>query len=103
MPDLASVEAVDHPNRRIRRATDAIKRRGHQAPIHDAGNVGFYNKAQVCKLTTFTPTTLWRRIRVGDFPRGFQLSPNRVGWAKEDVHRWIKEKIDAANEMEANA
>jgi len=96
MPDLASVEAVDHPNRRIRRATDAIERRGHQAVIDDDGNVGFYNKAQVCGLTTFTPTTLWRRIRAGDFPRGVQLSPNRVGWPKQAVHDWIQQKMDAA-------
>lgn len=85
------------PNRHDRRVAASAERRGLSAVlIDDRGDIGFYSKPEVCRLTTFTPTTLWRRIRAGDFPPAVQLSPNRVGWPKQAVHDWITRKTGEA-------
>jgi len=57
-------------------------------PIH-----GFYKKAEVCRLTTFSPTTLWRRIKDGSFPAPITISKGRVAWSRISVDSWITSKI----------
>ena len=34
-------------------------------------------------------TTLWRRIREGEFPVPVRLGKNAVGWLESDVENWI--------------
>lgn len=62
---------------------------------------GFYDRATVLELTTLKNTTLWRRIREGDFPKPVKLSPGRVGWPKQAVHDWIARKTEAADAQAA--
>lgn len=34
-------------------------------------------------------TTIWRRIREGEFPVPVRLGKNAVGWLESDVENWI--------------
>lgn len=100
MPDPVPAEATaDNENRHNRRTRAAAARPNVGAAMDGDENLGFYSKAQVCRLTTLNSTTLWRRIRAGDFPRGVKLSPNRVGWPKQAVHDWIARKTNEAESV----
>lgn len=54
-------------------------------------DIGFYSKRQVMEITTFSDTTLWRRVRAEAFPKPVQLSPGRVAWPRKAVHEWLEE------------
>ena len=34
-------------------------------------------------------STIWRRIRDGNFPAPIQISPGRVAWLERDILAWI--------------
>lgn len=40
-------------------------------------------------VVPFSPTTLWRKVRSGDFPKPIKLSENITAWW-EDVEAWIE-------------
>lgn len=53
---------------------------------------------QVLELTGLSRTTLWRRVRAGEFPAPVRLGglhSRAVGWRRSDVERWIA-LLDAA-------
>jgi len=35
---------------------------------------------EICTLMGWSRTTLWRRVRAGDFPAAMELGPNAIGW-----------------------
>jgi prophage regulatory protein len=37
-------------------------------------------------------STLWRRVRAGDFPAPIKLSPNIVAWIPDEVATWRKSR-----------
>jgi prophage regulatory protein len=53
-------------------------------------------KPHVLERTTWSDTTLWRRVRAGDFPRPIRISPGRVAWRESDVEAWIKARAESA-------
>jgi len=44
----------------------------------------------------FSPTTLWRKVRAGQFPQPVRLSPGMTAWRVADVRRWLAQA--AAND-----
>lgn len=51
--------------------------------------------ADVQRETSFSRTTIWRRIRDGDFPKPVPLGGRRVGWPEREIEAW-KAKLLAA-------
>ncbi len=48
--------------------------------------------SEVVKLTGLSKTTIWRRVRSGDFPmpvRLGSLATRSVGWREGEIERWI--------------
>ena len=48
--------------------------------------------SEVVKLTGLSKTTIWRRVRSGDFPmpvRLESLATRSVGWREGEIERWI--------------
>ena len=48
---------------------------------------------EVVKLTGLSKTTIWRRVRSGDFPmpvRLGSLATRSVGWREGEIKRWIE-------------
>ena len=48
--------------------------------------------SEVVKLTGLPKTTIWRRVRSGDFPmpvRLGSLATRSVGWREGEIERWI--------------
>ena len=53
---------------------------------------------EVLAMTGLSRTTLWRRVKAGDFPARVRLGGRRsraVGWRRADVERWLEELREA--------
>lgn len=60
------------------------------------------SKREVVKRTGLSATTLWRRIKIQDFPRPRQLTPNRVGWTESSIEEWENSRPVGQCELPAN-
>ncbi|UGA46127.1 AlpA family transcriptional regulator [Bradyrhizobium quebecense] len=38
-------------------------------------------------------STIWRKIRSGEFPAPVRLGPQSVGWIEREVDGWIAERV----------
>lgn len=55
------------------------------------GDVNLISANEVLKLTGYkSRTTLWRRVRAGEFPKPLALSPSTTRWRKSDIEEWIE-------------
>ena len=44
-------------------------------------------------LKTFVPfsaTTLWRKIKAGEFPAPIKLGPSITAWRGEEIEKWVE-------------
>ena len=53
---------------------------------------------EIVKLTGWSRTTIWRKVRSGDFPAPLALGPNSNGWTEELYASWLASlpKVDYA-------
>ncbi len=49
----------------------------------------FLTVRQVSERTSLSVPELYRRIRLGTFPKQVSLGPSRVAWLESTVDRWI--------------
>jgi prophage regulatory protein len=57
----------------------------------------FYKQRQlITEILPFSATTLWRKVKSGDFPAPIKLGSTMNAWKAEDVAAWIK-KQEAAS------
>ena len=50
---------------------------------------------EVTTLTGLSKTTLWRRVRAGEFPPALRLGgpgSRAVGWRRSEVEEWLRER-----------
>lgn len=47
---------------------------------------------QVRERTGLSRATIYRRIRRGEFPVPLDLGGGQLGWAEEEVDRWVAER-----------
>ena len=60
--------------------------------------MGFYSTRQVCELTTYSKTTLWREVRATRFPHPIRISPGRVAFSRDHVDAWLNAKMFPAED-----
>ena len=48
------------------------------------------NQKQLTEITGLSAVTVWRREKIGEFPRRRQLGSRRVGWLTREVDEWIE-------------
>lgn len=58
----------------------------------------YLSLTQVCRLTTLSPSTIHRQIRIGKFPHGRLLSSRRRGWLQQEIEDWINKRSDQHDE-----
>jgi predicted DNA-binding transcriptional regulator AlpA len=51
----------------------------------------------------FSPGTLWRKVRNGQFPQPVKLSPGMTAWRVADVRRWIESQTGTAKTISKTA
>jgi predicted DNA-binding transcriptional regulator AlpA len=64
---------------------------GVSGKLESSGDEDLLPKSQVLRETTWSETTLWRRIRAGAFPAPLKIGPGstgRVAWTRGDVKSW---------------
>ena len=44
---------------------------------------------QVCGLVSLSRQEIWRRRRLGSFPRPVRIGPRRVGYRAEEIQAWL--------------
>lgn len=54
---------------------------------------GFVRQRMLLRFVPFSKSTLWRRVKAGDFPAPVRLSAGVTAWRAEDVRCWISGKI----------
>ncbi|MCH8313772.1 MAG: AlpA family phage regulatory protein [Nitrospinae bacterium] len=64
--------------------------------------MALHYKPAVRKRTGFSDTTLWRRIKAGDFPKPKQVSPNKVAWTDIQLDTWEESLPEALCELPEN-
>jgi predicted DNA-binding transcriptional regulator AlpA len=42
-------------------------------------------------ILPFSPNTLWRKVRAGQFPAPVKLGPNITAWSASAVQAWMDE------------
>ena len=57
--------------------------------VMESRGVRIERACDVCDRVNWSRTTLWRRVKAGDFPRPLRLGPNSVGWRSDEVDQWI--------------
>lgn len=50
---------------------------------------GFVRQSLLLRFVPFSKSTLWRRVKKGDFPAPVKLSTGVTAWRVEEVRRWI--------------
>lgn len=48
----------------------------------------------VISQTGLSRSTIYHKIKIGDFPPQINLGPRAVGWLSNEVEGWIQERID---------
>lgn len=57
---------------------------------------GYLRLAQLApSLVPVSPTTLWRMVASGTFPRPVKLSARVTAWRVEDVRKWLDAQSNA--------
>lgn len=67
---------------------------GSANPVLDSPYAILRTRA-VLALIGLSRTSLWRRVKAGDFPPPVRLGgkgSRAVGWRREDVERWLAER-----------
>lgn len=51
---------------------------------------------EVCRRTGLCRTTIWRKVRDGEFPRPFTLSGRIKAWTESDLENWFEARREAS-------
>lgn len=52
-------------------------------------DTGYVRQRQLLTLIPFSSTTLWRKVKAGEFPAPVKLSQRVTAWRAEDVRGWM--------------
>ena len=54
---------------------------------------GYIRQAQLIpSIVPFSSATLWRKVKVGDFPQPVKLSERITAWRVEDIRVWMESR-----------
>lgn len=52
---------------------------------------GYVRQAQLIPtIVPFSSATLWRKVKIGDFPLPIKLSERITAWRVEDIRAWME-------------
>ena len=56
------------------------------------GTTPYVRLEALLRILPFSPSTLWRLVRAGSFPRPVKLAPRITAWRLEAVEAWLAER-----------
>jgi predicted DNA-binding transcriptional regulator AlpA len=72
--------------------TKTNKKRSHAPKIQDTSNLAdtaLIRLPTVSNLTGLAASTIWRKVKEGNFPSPVAITGNRVGWVFGSVRQWL--------------
>ena len=48
---------------------------------------------EVVQMTGLSASSIYKQMRLGDFPRGVKLPSRSTAWSSEDIDNWIKSRL----------
>jgi len=65
--------------------------------MHTSNNKLFYRQRELTtKVLPFSSTTLWRKVKSGEFPAPIKLGTSITAWRVSDVIDWIARQEEAS-------
>jgi prophage regulatory protein len=61
-----------------------------------ATGISILRARQVRERTGLSRSTLYAKIKAGEFPRSISLGDRAVGWSSAEIDAWIGARIDAS-------
>ena len=55
----------------------------------------FLRLKQVKALVGYSRTSIYEKIKAGEFPKPYPLGARAVGWLADDIEAWIESRIKA--------
>ena len=49
---------------------------------------------EVADLTGLSPSSIYKQVRLNEFPKSIKLTSRATGWDSRDVEEWISNKIN---------
>ena len=49
---------------------------------------------EVAEKTALSPSSIYKQIRLGSFPRGIKITARTTGWSSDAVDEWIVTKLN---------
>ncbi|WP_425311180.1 helix-turn-helix transcriptional regulator [Leptospirillum ferriphilum] len=47
---------------------------------------------ELLKLSGLSKSTIYARIKEGDFPKPIRLGPRSIGWFQHDIESWLESR-----------
>jgi len=57
----------------------------------------FHRIHEVSDITGLKPSTIYKEIRLGLFPRGIKLTKRSTGWSSDQLDEWQRKKVNGGN------
>jgi len=61
----------------------------------------FLRLPAVQSRTRYSGTTIWRKVKIGDFPKPINIGPNATAWIEQEVEDWMQRRIDQSRSPQA--
>jgi prophage regulatory protein len=58
---------------------------------------------EVAKKTALSPASIYKQIRLGNFPKGTKITARATGWSSEVVEAWIATKLSDEGPSDSHA
>ena len=52
---------------------------------------------EVLKRQPYSRSSIYRKVRTGDFPAPIKIGPNRNAWLESDIDQWIDQRINRSS------
>lgn len=52
-------------------------------------NDAMLRQPEILRRTELSRTSIWRKVRAGDFPAPRVLGPNSIGWPESEITAWL--------------
>ena len=59
--------------------------------------VKFHRIKEVCDITGLRPSSVYKQIRLGLFPKGIKLTNRSTGWSSDKLDEWVRSKINSSD------
>jgi prophage regulatory protein len=65
--------------------------------FRDTQKESILRRHDVQRITGLSRSTIYAKVKQGDFPKPIKLGERSVGWLENEVHGWIEQKIKERN------